>query len=268
MSASSPTISRRYGIAWSSTPFTTAPSYTEPTSTIVVSSPSGQFVDLRIVLKSPAKDASVTPTSLELGSNFKELEWAIAGQATFSTTPEGKKHGMWSHWISSRESGNGDVDEGDMEPPDEHGRVVETGQMVNSEVGKRMWYKEVWGDVVQKMPDAVPGAVTGKGKRSYVVVRCEDEVEGVRGLIIWVGQYCQGVLVERGSITAERWEYDFSSGPKKGEWIRTFRVGHGHLPCGWLVKESDEIRRGETLQAPDFSGDPHQWTITDEDFST
>jgi hypothetical protein len=287
MANTTPNISRRYGIAWSDTPITTDPKYSEPTSTLVLSSPSGQFVDLRLYLKTPAKDPAATPTSIELGIHYSSLEWAIAGQSSYSTTPEGKKHGKWTHWVSSRSSGNGDVDEGDMETGAD-GRIVETGEMVNPDEGRKMWYAEVWGDVTQKMPPPVPGAAVAgepnrwtvggqgerqhvaeleKGKRSYVVVRCEHQERHVRGLIIWVGQYCQGVLKEGDKITAERWEYDFVPNKGKGEWVRTFRIGDGSLPCGWLVKESDGIRRGETLCAPKLLGDRDRWVITDEDFT-
>ncbi|KAF7563084.1 hypothetical protein G7046_g1012 [Stylonectria norvegica] len=185
----------------------------EPTSTIVVTSPERRFVDLRILR--PA------------GESDDQLEWAIAGTSSSWKRDDGKggqiTHSEWRHWIDSRTNHpENATDEGDMIPqPD--GTTLEKGSMINPSTGKETAYDELWWDVEP----------SGKA----VVLQVESE--GLRGSVVWLGQYCQGLMKDGDAITAERWEL------KDGEWKRLVRVGEGVLPC--LLAVEFEGRVGDVV---------------------
>ncbi|TEA20602.1 hypothetical protein C8034_v008559 [Colletotrichum sidae] len=191
-------ISFREHIAW----HPDAPS--EPTSTIVLTSPGRRFVDLRIFKSGPNGEQDLHDTD--------RLEWGIAGTSSSSMIPDGKggeiRHSRWEHWIDSRtaEPENA-ADEGDMFPQ-EGELTLEKGRMVNPATGKECDYEELWRDV-----DPQPVA-DGKDVE-YVVLQFEDESSRARGEVIWLGRFCQGISKVGESVTAERWEW------KDEGWRRT-----------------------------------------------
>ncbi|KAK3379056.1 hypothetical protein B0T24DRAFT_145050 [Lasiosphaeria ovina] len=109
----------------------------EPTSTIVLTSPGRRFVDLRILNPPPGQQAQ--------GSErlpLSRLDWAIAGtseswplEASPSTgsANEGASRAQWRHWIDSRTADTrGLVDEGVNYPqPPDGAKTLEKGRMVN-----------------------------------------------------------------------------------------------------------------------------------------
>ena len=143
----------------------------------------------------------------------------------------------------------------------------ETGAMVNPASGREEEYEEIWVDVGKEVPPRVKGAAVGEFPRAEgsccVVARFEEEGDGRvvrRGLIVWIGQFCQGILRIGEHVTAERWEFD----GEKGEWVRVYREGSGCLPCGWVVNESSDLREGREFMAP--LGDGMKWKIVESDF--
>lgn len=156
-------ISRRKFIRWLPDPAS------EPTTTIVLTSPQDRFVDLRIV----------SPTS---------LDWAIAGTAS-STTVNGIRHSTWSHWIDSKiVDPEGVSDEGDMFPHEEG--TLEKGRMVNPATGKDADYEELWDDADAEGP--------------CLVLKLEKG--GVRGMCIKLGGLMQSLVRDGEQVTLERWE--------------------------------------------------------------
>lgn len=259
-----PYISRRHAIQWSSDPFS------EPTSTLVLSSALGTFVDIRLFLTHPPAIAPdgigpyVTQSAFEPGSYFRGLEWANAGLARYGTRPDGKRTGEWSHEIDNLGK-EGMLDTGVMEQ--RGGATWETGAMENLETGKVTPYVEIWLDVPIRVPPPRPGAKPSAGKRSFALIRCENKEKSTKGCVVWVGQYCQGIIRHGDQVAVERWEFDSEARGGQGEWARTFRHGHGAVPCGWLVLEADEIKKGEILKVPDLGGTGDRWYVEEEDFS-
>jgi HRI1 protein len=251
---------------------------TEPTSTLVLSGPSGLFVDVRILLKELLAGVPSDPRTLphvptnprpfQPNSDFKALEWGIAGKASYesTTTPEGdsRRRGEWTHWIDSR-TVQPAMDAGDIEPRKD-GSALETGTMEHPETGKMTPYSEVWvHETVENTPQEKGPQLRAKG--TYAVVQCDDENRGIRGRIVWVGKYCQGVVREGENVVVERWEYDSSDHGGAGQWVRTWRSGDGPLlPCGWVVKEAEEMRKGTVLNVPVLEGKGGQWTVIETDF--
>lgn len=130
------------------------------------------------------------------------------------------RRAKFAHWINSRSADvEGVSDEGDMyEQAD--GTTLEKGSMVNPDTGKDTAYEESWLDI------PVPH-VHGNGKD--VVARLQEPDR--RGMVVLLGDYCQGVARRGDDIAVERWEKN-----KNGEWTRTVRIGKGHLICEDLVK--------------------------------
>ncbi|KAJ0158492.1 hypothetical protein CTA2_11462, partial [Colletotrichum tanaceti] len=177
----------------------------EPTSTIVLTSPQRRFVDLRILKSAPTADAAQGATHAA-----KRLEWGIAGTSSSTTLRDGDgagdgaggqvRHSRWEHWIDSRTTDpESAADEGDMyEQAD--GLTLEKGRMVNPATGEETDYEELWRDVE-------PVAVVGSGGEAVecIVLRFEDEQAGARGSVVWLGRFCQGISRVGADVTAERW---------------------------------------------------------------
>ncbi|TIC94158.1 hypothetical protein CH35J_009862 [Colletotrichum higginsianum] len=196
----------------------------EPTSTIVLTSPQRRFVDLRILKSAPTADAAQTTHAAG------RLEWGIAGTSSSTLRDDGAggqvRHSRWEHWIDSRTTDpENAADEGDMyEQAD--GLTLEKGRMVNPATGEETDYEELWRDVE-------PAAVVGGGGKAVecIVLRFEDEQAGARGSVVWLGRFCQGISRVGEDVTAERWEWRDDGG-----WRRTMRIGERGLPCEALLK--------------------------------
>ncbi|KAH7165442.1 hypothetical protein EDB81DRAFT_779235 [Dactylonectria macrodidyma] len=207
----------------------------EPTSTIVVTSPQRRFVDLRIFR--PTEGDQKSWSGQEEALSVDRLEWGIAGTSSSWMRDDGKggqiRRSQWKHWIDSRttEPENA-TDEGDMFPqPD--GTTLETGSMVNPATGKDTAYEEVWLDL-----DPTPTSSAGV---KSIVLQIETETGG-RGSVVRLGQCCQGILREGDLITAERWEWKAEKG-----WKRSIRMGDGVLPCEKVLDDALEVKKGEVV---------------------
>ncbi|KAI0632513.1 hypothetical protein C8Q77DRAFT_1074447 [Trametes polyzona] len=201
----------------------------EPTSTLVLTTPSRHFVDLRFYKPSP--ESKLTEPSLTA------LEWGFSGRSVGTGT-----HGKWIHEISSRtDHPDGEADEGDMFPhPTLPDVELERGRMAHPESGEVREYEEAW--------KAIPVLAVGDSHQDErLAVRLETRSEsgektGVRGAIVRVGQYCQGIVREGGKVTVQRWAW-----AQDGGWKQIGRVGNADIPCGatWAnVKEGDAVQRG------------------------
>ncbi|KAI1794760.1 hypothetical protein LXA43DRAFT_970894 [Ganoderma leucocontextum] len=175
----------------------------ETTSTLVLTAHNRQFVDLRLL--KPADPSAP----------FASLEWGLAGRSV--GTPS---HGIWIHDIDSRTENPGDEkDEGDMFPQPEHPDVIlERGRMRHPESGEVREYEEAWKD---------PTVLSIGGGRVSVVLETASGASGARGLVVRVGQFCQGILRVGSVIVVERWAW-----LEGGGWKLSAQVGDGgHLPC-------------------------------------
>ncbi|OAL00560.1 hypothetical protein IQ06DRAFT_146174 [Phaeosphaeriaceae sp. SRC1lsM3a] len=210
----------------------------EPTFTLVLTAPSGTFVDLRFL-----KPTSPSPSTSEDAT----LEWGFAGHSRSALIPgkerEGVKHSTWTHFVDSRVPVGKEIpiDEGDMYPIDEM-RTLEHGHAFHPHLKAVKSHEEMWED-----EDVTSTSTTAaEGKKRCVVLRCRNDVKGVRGVMVRLGKYVQGILVVGNEVTAERWEWS-----AEGEWKRTKRVGKGMVPCAVLVQE-ELMKEGVKVKFGEF----------------
>ncbi|KAK7443661.1 hypothetical protein Landi51_09009 [Colletotrichum acutatum] len=197
----------------------------EPTSTIVLTSPQRRFVDLRILKQTPTVDGVQDTHGIE------RLEWGIAGTSSSSTRTDDQgaevRHSRWEHWIDSRTTDpENAADEGDMyEQPD--GLTLEKGRMVNPATGTETDYEELWRDVEPVTVPPVGAAAEGEAQKGVecVVLKHEDETSGARGMVVWLGRFCQGISRVGEEVAAERWEWREGEGWRRvcnelrGVWV-------------------------------------------------
>lgn len=235
----------------------------EPTSTLVLTSPGRTFIDLRY-LKPIGKNESELPNAGE----SKRLEWGFAGSSSSSPSPNSphKKfgefgHSTWEHWLDSRVKVGEQipVDEGDMYDLGE-GLFLEHGHAFHPHLGRVAGHEELWRDV----PVLSTSTDNQEGKKGKVciVLRCEDKEEGIRGVVIRVGQFCQGILMHGEVVTTERWEFkgDENIGeetdgkadvPQEKGWRRTARTGDAFLPCS-VAFRMDVVKLGGSVRYGGF----------------
>lgn len=206
-------ISIREHIKWGAEPLS------EPTSTIVLTSPRRYFVDIRILKTALERQPRGHGTSDATRDCFAidQLDWAIGGTSVSETiTRDGGEqvaHSTFHHWVDSRTTEpEKATDEGDMFPGEEAGTTLETGRMVNPATGSETSYEELWRD-----EDPQPVA----GQARFSVFRLHDDDDQKRGLFVQLGQHAQAVLRAGDSFTAERWQWNSSL----SRWGRAFKVG-------------------------------------------
>ena len=197
------------------------------------------------------------------------LQWAFAGTShnTKLITKNDQSnmieysHSVWDHWIDSKtqiatttDDGDKnksavDIDEGDCWPQP-NGDILERGTQLDPISGKEREYEELWGDVEVQVQVQARLQRGDEGKRVSVVLKTDVDIHGghrdTRGLVVRVGQYCQGIVQVGDKFTMERWEWmnpkddeiecGFEAGPgpgpgPEGRWCCKVRIGDGSLPC-------------------------------------
>ncbi|KJR81915.1 uncharacterized protein SPSK_03571 [Sporothrix schenckii 1099-18] len=265
-------ISLRQSIAW----LPARPS--EPTSTVVLTSPQRRFVDVRILLPPGSRPSMVdgsfspsaagTATGTAAATSSLELDWALAG--TSSSTPVAGTNGtvsdgVWRHWVDSRyDDADAQVDAGrNAEQAD--GSVLETGSMENPATGVVAAYEEVWRDIdpVSPLPERPPRCV---------VLQMHDPETNDRGVVELLGQFCQGIArTAHDGVTVERWQWRPTQeggaapqvitglgGSQEPTWQLLFRHGSGLLPCVAAIAGAGTLTDGETV----VSGN-RTWTVVE-----
>lgn len=250
------TISVRDSIRW------VPDDASEPTSTIVLTSPQRRFVDLRILHSTSDNESDESQTSRSrLPGELKgytitnmtgtlplsRLDWGIAGTSSSFERDDGRggkiSCGRWTHWVDSRtKDAENATDEGDeFEQPG--GLVLEKGSMVNPATGSVTDYEEVWRSVKPRG--------SGNGVR-YVVLETQNEPGTMRGRVVRLGQFCQGLLRDGDEITVERWEEGDEG------WKKTVMMGQRALACEKAVKEETEWCEGATVEV-----DGYLWKVVE-----
>ncbi|KAI3390972.1 hypothetical protein diail_8307 [Diaporthe ilicicola] len=218
-------ISIRKHIRWGAEP----PS--EPTSTLVLTSPGRRFVDIRVLTEaSPGLDLGAEPGHEALGSlTMDRLDWAFAGtsSSTKATRMDGTEtaHSVFNHWVDSRTTEPHLVrDEGDMVPCP-GGLALEVGNMVNPATGLMTAYEELWHDKQPAPRSAIPP--------ECVVFQLSDEPGAKRGQFIRLGPYAQGVLRVGSTFTAERWVWS----ENLSSWEQTIKISDSQHTLDFLIGE-------------------------------
>lgn len=238
-------ISIRKHIQWGAEPAS------EPTSTLVLTSPGRRFVDIRVfTAASPGLEPDTEPGHESFGTLARDsLDWAFAGTSCSTTVSrdDGSEttHSVFSHWVDSRTTEPQLVrDEGDMVPCP-GGLALEVGSMVNPATGRMTAYEELWIDK-EPTPRSAP-------EPKCVVFQLLDEPGAKRGQFVCLGRYAQGVLRVGDTFTAERWVWS----ERLSRWEQTVKAGDNHDPLGFLLDvrpEPDKV--GGKVEGPMGS-----WTV-------
>lgn len=168
------------------------------------------------------------------------VEWLIAGTSSYwNVEGEDFTHGRWEHWIDSRTTDTaGAADEGiNFAQPD--GSTLEKGTMENPATGKDTGYEELW-----HAPEPRP---TPAGPVRSLVLKLDRDGGRVRGLVVRLGQYCQGFLRRDQELAAERWEWTEAAG-----WRRMISIGdESALPCSLILGEDASYHEGDSIKVGD-----------------
>ncbi|EGO58838.1 hypothetical protein NEUTE1DRAFT_78313 [Neurospora tetrasperma FGSC 2508] len=250
-------ISIRHSIRWipSSSPSSSSdtPPPSEPTSTMVLTSPSGRFVDLRIFKEDPSSpnhtSVFINPNS-HTGSEpdaeeaktlpLSRMDWAIAGTSTHTSTRPtiGVLHTEAGGGPSPDEAA---ADEGDMYRIPGEGNeklALEKGRMVNPESGQEEEYEEVW------VPDE-------EGATEPLYVNCvvwelDDKLKNKKGRVVKVGRWAQGISRRGNELLCERWKWAGGEN-KESVWRLEARV-KGYV--GGEEKRKVDEKDGSYLDEP------------------
>ena len=219
----------------------------EDSSTIVLTAPSGKYVDIRF---------STLPRSqaaLAIKNQDKIWGYATAGLSTATILP-GKGncppydcmvHATWEHPIDSSRSF--DTDGADLLLLADGARM-EVGCMIIH--GKMQMFKEYW--VTPTMGSTeLPCAVVELEKSQSV------DGKNANGMAIRIGDYCQGILQHGEDFWFERWNYL----EDEQRWTKDVRSNThtsemGILPCRWMTAEERAL--GETIMI-----DGRKWYVTE-----
>lgn len=219
----------------------------EPTSTLVLTSPGRRFVDIRVLNTALSRLDGSSSDTLSRDS----LDWAFGGTSVSSqvSRQDGStiSHSVFRHWVDSRTKEPEKIaDEGDMFPQP-GGLTLETGRMVNPANGIETDYEELW-----REEEPQPAAAGQPAK--CVVFQLHDDPSEKRGLFIRLGKYAQGVLRIGGSFTAERWQWSDS----EAKWGRLFKIGDEDIPT--LETLSDNMEK-EHLEGDLIDGPGGNWVV-------
>ena len=175
------------------------------------------------------------------------LERASAGTSHSSTGTDQTglarhQDSVWKHWIDSRTD----------EPP-VHQCVVsllsdsvvhENGNYIHPVTGVACERTELWSDDRIKY-------VGEENTKVSMVLKVDDEERNARGLVVRVGQYCQGILKEGAQLTVERWKWIDDPGTSYfgGWWDCEVRIGDGSLPCDQVTNIGRFFCNDTTIQS-------------------
>ena len=201
-------------------------------------------MDVRILKQKWTEEREKEIKSLEC------IDWAFAGKCRTKKDPNAgdgpgsRSHTVWDHWIDSKGNEAGS-DQGDM-TVQEDGTVLEEGVNVKAD-GEEQKYEELWKDI-QVDP------LGKKHNRHSIVLRAEDSEQEMKGLVIKIGGWCQGIMKRAGELTVERWQLKPKLGVEselikengieestrtRNDWVRTFKVGTETLACGRVCGHTD-----------------------------
>ncbi|KAE9979206.1 hypothetical protein EG328_001042 [Venturia inaequalis] len=248
-------VSHRASIRWLPDPAS------EPTSTLVLTSSSGWFIDVRIL-----SSRETPPPSLEVDDDellrpstdetsrtmsMERMDWAFSGSSKSTSGGKNKpRHSEWTHWVDSKTLYHEPpiVDAGDMYPVSKT-RDLEKGSMPNPATGIDTEYEEVWDD----MPIDVP-----EKSATCSTFLTEDEEKEMKGCIVKLGSWCQGVLRVGKEISAERWKFLV----EEKSWVLVARVGEKSIGCEIAFGDDKSLEVGETIEA-----EGREWTVKEVDWS-
>ncbi|KAL6359729.1 hypothetical protein LRP88_07152 [Fusarium phalaenopsidis] len=216
----------------------------EPTSTLVLTSPGRHFVDLRIYLPEGHQGPW---TGQHDPLPLSRLEWGIAGVSISTKRPDstGKltSYSAFHQWISSRTLTPELFSDAGFMYPQPNDLTLEKGSMLNPDTGVEGEYEELWHDVD-------PTAVPDEGGVRVLVLQLHDDEHRTRGSVVRLGRHMQGFVRVGDEVALERWEWDEG-------WKRTVKIGEIGLPCEKILK-GENLSEGDVV---DVEGKP--WMVVE-----
>ena len=194
----------------------------------------------------------------------------------------------WTHWVDSRgpvskqthsdsRAASGAqspaspvtpsdwTDTGNIYPTDKENEFLEKGRMMND--------KGVMQDMEELWRDFTPQRLPGEANAASIVLKAENKILGVRGMVIRVGGWCQGIIrSSNGEIGVERWRFgssgfidgmvkrydDSATQQQAGKWQKIFKLGKMSLPCESACLKSDELGEGDSIMHGGLN-----WTVVE-----
>ncbi|KAK5053148.1 hypothetical protein LTR84_002122 [Exophiala bonariae] len=207
----------------------------EVSSVVALTVPSGRYVDIRFQLNteirgSAIKDSGEFPGYATAGMSFTHMPQGTESCAAYESTI----HVQWEHSIDSSRAF--DTDGADMYLLS-NGDTMEIGFMMLR--GEWKMFKEYWLD---GSPEPNP---------SYMAMELMPSSgnNSEKGMVIRIGNYCQGILQNDSDLWVERWQTD-----SNGEWKIDARSTKSHeavLPCQWSAVEGRKL--GDSIEFGDRS---------------
>ena len=102
----------------------------------------------------------------------------------------------------------------------EDGDVLECGQNVDAETGAVNKYEELWHDIGVQL-------VGQEKDHLSAMLIANDKSHDTKGMIVRVGDWCQGILKVGEDTTVERWHWSH-----KDHWQLVAKLGQKSLACG------------------------------------
>ena len=248
---------------------------TEPTSTLVLTTPSSTFLDLRVLCSTNVTGPRLPNT----GGPSSRLDWGFGGKSTsfaikypglepggwlHAIGVTGVRYSSWTHWMDSRVpiiiptdvenaqqqqcqqnhqqqhsqdeasasnapttttsareadtdlntapvSGEGPQTSATQPSPGPDSGIMFTLPHTEIEVGLHPMtspytsalcaYEETWEEIQLRPCWPYSTSIV------YVVLRAEDLSRATKGMVVRVGQYCQGLLMRGEHVGCERWEW-------------------------------------------------------------
>lgn len=186
--------------------------------------------------------------------HVQSLYWGFAGTSKRETRGQ-DTIGVWSHWLDSRFAHDSFSDSGILKPhflspgetsfPDEVSYESEKGRMMNLDTGIEQEYEEIWADI----------QVHNEASKTCAVIRLDEGQTGARGVIVLVGEWCQGIMELRdGSVVVDRcrWNAHSKTWTKLGlfdavQLLPTERVLQNHVQLGESFTHKDFLWTVEEL---------------------
>lgn len=151
----------------------------EPTDTLVLTSPGSHYVDVRLLKKD------------------RSPQWVFTGKVIESINDNGEQVQTFTHEVDST---NQEIMDSGVFSLLENGDEKETGRMKNPETGLEDDYIEIWRqlDPSERKALRAPPEPT-KDVKSFVLVKMDSQ-GSVAGKIIRIGNWTQGVAKDQGEI--------------------------------------------------------------------
>lgn len=150
----------------------------EPTDTLVLTSPGNHYVDVRLFKKDHSP------------------QWVFTGKVIESVNSDGEQVQTFTHEVDST---NQEIMDSGIFKLLENGDEKETGRMKNPETGKEDDYIEIWRQLDPTQREPVRASSVSSGTKSFVLTKTDSE-GSITGKFIRIGSWAQGVARVQGEI--------------------------------------------------------------------